>query len=286
MRIGLLIDPIDAGLTYRENIEKASDLGFKLVQLWYRDMVAESGGHPHTIMELLHRLGVQLKSLAAYMDILHPEMEWDALFKEIKGAVDFAAEARVRYVVTESGGVPGKLEEWDKLIARFSMLAEYAASRSVVLLVENGPGVLVNSCELMVRMMEEVGSQHLGINFDPANLVLVPDDVIHAVHSLGKHIRDTHAKDAILLSRDSDRSVPEEHIFAVPEGEDFIHMPDGASWVLPPVGEGDVPFAEYLSALDQLGFEGDLIIEFQGGGSREEAIVKSRDYLQSVLNDT
>jgi len=286
MRIGLLIDPIDPDLTYRENIKKASDLGFKVLQLWFRDMVSESGGHPDEIMELLQNLGLELKSLAAYMDILDPEREWNAIFGDIKEAVDFAAETRVKYVVTESGGVPGRLEEWDEMIGRFARLADYAASQSVVLLVENGPGVLVRSGELMVRMMDEIDSPHLGFNFDPANLMLVPDDVIQTVRMLGKHIRDTHAKDAILLTGGSERSVPEEHIFSIPEGEDFIHIPDGVRWVLPPVGDGDVPFNDYLKTLIQEGFDGDLIIEFQGGGSREEAIVRSKNYLQGLLNES
>ena len=285
MRIGLLIDPIDPDLTYRENIKKASDLGFKVLQLWFRDMVSESGGHPDEIMELLQNLGLELKSLAAYMDILDPEREWNAIFGDIKEAVDFAAETRVKYVVTESGGVPGRLEEWDEMIGRFARLADYAASQSVVLLVENGPGVLVRSGELMVRMMDEIDSPHLGFNFDPANLMLVPDDVIQTVRMLGKHIRDTHAKDAILLTGGSERSVPEEHIFSIPEGEEFIHIPDGVRWVLPPVGDGDVPFNDYLKTLIQEGFDGDLIIEFQGGGSREEAIVRSKNYLQGLLNE-
>ncbi len=286
MRIGLLIDPIDPDLTYRENIKKASDLGFKVLQLWFRDMVSESGGHPDEIMELLQNLGLELKSLAAYMDILDPEREWNAIFGDIKEAVDFAAETRVKYVVTESGGVPGRLEEWDEMIGRFARLADYAASQSVVLLVENGPGVLVRSGELMVRMMDEIDSPHLGFNFDPANLMLVPDDVIQTVRKLGKHIRDTHAKDAILLTGGSERSVPEEHIFSIPEGEEFIHIPDGVRWVLPPVGDGDVPFTDYLKTLIQEGFDGDLIIEFQGGGSREEAIVRSKNYLQGLLNES
>jgi sugar phosphate isomerase/epimerase len=49
------------------------------------------------------------------------------------------------------------------------------------------------------------------------------------------------------------------------------------------VGEGDVPFENYMDALAGIGFEGDLIIEFQGGGNREEAVVQSRGYLKRLL---
>ena len=39
MRIGLMMEPIDPGLSYRENLKKASQLGFEVVQLWYKDIV-------------------------------------------------------------------------------------------------------------------------------------------------------------------------------------------------------------------------------------------------------
>jgi sugar phosphate isomerase/epimerase len=284
MRIGLLIDPIDPDLSYGDNLTKAADLGFEVVQLWYRDMVSESRGNPADVVDLLKDLGLELKSLAAYTDVLDMKRKWDRIFDELKGAIDFASRAKVRFVVTESGGKPGRRERWDEMIGRFSKLVDYAASKDVILLVENGPGVLVNDIELMGRMMSDLDSPWVGINFDPANLVLIPDDVVRAVQLLGEHIRDTHAKDAILLPEGSKRSVPEEHVFRVPEGEEFIHMPKGVRWVLPPVGEGDVPFQGYVDALRGIGFEGDLIIEFQGGGNREEAIMKSRSYLKGLLS--
>jgi sugar phosphate isomerase/epimerase len=285
MRTGLLIDPIDPDLTYEDNLKRAADLGFQVVQLWYRDMVAETGGNPGEIVDLLAELGLELKSLAAYTDVLDPEREWNHILEELTGAMDFAAGAGVPFVVTESGGVPGQLHEWGKMIARFKELVACAAARDVIVLVENGPGVLVGGIDLMKRMMEELDSRHVGLNFDPANLVLVPEEVLLAVRELGPYIRDTHAKDGILLPPGSQREVPEEHIFSIPEGEEFIHIPEGMKWVLPPVGEGDVPFPEYLGALREVGFQGDLIIEFQGGGDREEAIVRSRRYIEGLLHE-
>ena len=193
------------------------------------------------------------------------------------------------------------LDEWGTLVERLREVVRAARGAGVTILVENGPGVLVSDTALMLRMMEEVGPESFGINFDPANLNLTPGDVVEAVEKLGAFIRDTHAKDSILLREGvggvgasagsvsggagpgAGRSVPEEHIFVIPEGEDFIHIPKGVRWALPPIGEGDVPFPEYLAALRRKGFGGDLIIEYQGGGDREYAIVSGREYLKRAL---
>jgi hypothetical protein len=43
------------------------------------------------------------------------------------------------------------------------------------------------------------------------------------------------------------------------------------------------PDLSYMDAPTGIGFEGDLIIEFQGGGNREEAVVQSRGYLKRLL---
>jgi len=278
MRVGLLIDPIDSKLGYEENLRKAAELGFKVVQLWFKDI--REG--PGDVMKTLDRLGLELKSLAAYTDILHPERPWEEIFGELKEAVDYASSNGIREVVTESGGVPGRMEGWNAMIERLSDLARYGGKRGVRILIENGPGVLVDGTGRMLQMIEQVG-EGIGINFDPANLNLVPDDVVEAVRLLGDSIVDTHAKDSILLEAGSNRTVDERHVFVMPEGEDFIHLPRDVKWVLPPVGEGDVPFPEYIAALENAGFGGDLIIEYQGGGNREEAIIQSRTFLENLL---
>ncbi|MGQ9617067.1 MAG: sugar phosphate isomerase/epimerase family protein [Spirochaetota bacterium] len=283
MRIGLLIDPFDTSLSYDGNLKKASDMGFSVLQLWYNDIISQGWQNPGRFIRMLGDLGLELKSIAAYTDLLDPKKPWREIFEWMKKVISYAAEAEVKFVVTESGGYPGGLESWDELLSRLSQLIDHGKLHGVTILIENGPGVLINNKELMIRLMKTLNSEYLGINFDPANLNLVPDDVIGAVKSLGSFIRDTHAKDSILFTAGSTRRIPEEHVFVMPEGEEFIHVPKGGKWVLPPVGEGDVPFEEYIYALKEVGFSGDLIIEYQGGGDREGAIIQSKNYLERIL---
>ena len=127
MRVGLLIDPIDPDLSYGDNLTRAADLGFEVVQLWYRDMVSESRGNPTDIVDLLKDLGLELKSLAAYTDILDPKRTWDQIFDELRGAIDFASRAKVRFVVTESGGEPGRVEAWSEMIGHCETISSSSA---------------------------------------------------------------------------------------------------------------------------------------------------------------
>ena len=116
MKIGLMIEPIDPGLSYIENLKKASDIGFEVVQLWYKDIVAQSGGDHKQFLKMLKSMGLELKSLGAYTDIIDPDIPRDTTMTNFKKIIDFASESDVRFVVTESGGIPGHLEGWDEMI--------------------------------------------------------------------------------------------------------------------------------------------------------------------------
>ncbi len=106
MRIGLMIEPLDPDLSYTENLKKASRLGFEVIQLWYKDIDEHSGGNEKKFLKMLKDLGLELKSLGAYTDIIDPDIPRDTAMANFKKVIDFASNAEVRFVVTESGGLP------------------------------------------------------------------------------------------------------------------------------------------------------------------------------------
>ena len=110
---------------------------------------------------------------------------------------------------------------------------------------------------------------------DPANLVMVTgDDPVQAVYNLRDYIVHTHAKDGIkLLDRDP------EVIYGVIE--DVIQ--EGEAFREVPLGEGDVPFVDYLRALEDIGYRGFLTIEREVGGDPAGDIALAAEFLRSQM---
>jgi len=84
------------------------------------------------------------------------------------------------------------------------------------------------------------------------------DDPVQAVFTLKDYIVHTHAKDGIKL-KDGDPEV----IYGVKQIEDVIRGEDFFREM--PLGQGKVPFPEYLAALEKIGYQGFLTIEREVG---------------------
>src|SRR5262249_18697261 len=91
-----------------------------------------------------------------------------------------------------------------------------------------------------------VGTSNLGINLDPANLILYgKGNPIDALDVIGPYIRNIHVKDG----------------FYPTDGE---HLGKEVT-----VGQGKVNFPLLLDGLKRLGFTGDLIIEREISGEEQ-----------------
>ena len=112
----------------------------------------------------------------------------------------------------------------------------------------------------------------MAVNLDPANLVMVTgDDPVQAVYNLKDYIVHTHAKDGIKLKDGNP-----EAIYGVIE--DVIQAGDFFKEV--PLGEGNVPFDNYLKALDDIGYKGFLTIEREVGENPAADIELAVNFLE------
>lgn len=89
----------------------------------------------------------------------------------------------------------------------------------------------------LVRLVEDVGPDVLGITFDSANVLVRCEDPIAAVHRAAPYIRSSHIRDAALLFR-----------------------PDGIVRLLAPVGEGVINWELFLAPL----LDHDLMLSIEG----------------------
>ena len=101
------------------------------------------------------------------------------------------------------------------------------------------------------------------------------DDPVRAVHTLKKYIVHTHAKDGRkLLDRNPEIIY---HVIAPQEpvtDKAFIEVP---------LGEGSVPFKEYLDALREIGFNGFLTIEREVGENPVADIRMAANFLRKFF---
>ncbi|MEA4870671.1 MAG: sugar phosphate isomerase/epimerase [Christensenella sp.] len=172
----------------------------------------------------------------------------------LKKVIDLGLELGCHVVTTHIGVVPKNRNHPRYAIMRAACaeIGAYAAKRGCSIAVETGPEPI----DVLSRFIDDCGPG-IGINYDPANIVMVTGvDPVEGVRIAGKRIVHTHAKDGKNL-------VPVD-------AESFYHgfAEGGLEWmqsqgvlIETPLGEGDVRWGEYLSALKETGYDGYLTIE-------------------------
>ena len=203
----------------------------------------------------------------------NPELNPE-LIETSKRILDMAKELGTDIVTTHIGVVPK-----DPAHPRYHImqdacgeLAEYADSLHAHFAVETGP----ETAQVLCAFLDSLHSTGVSVNLDPANLVMVTgDDPVQAVHTLKRYIVHTHAKDGRkLLDRDPEIIY---HVVAPQEpvtDQAFIEVP---------LGEGSVPFKEYLDALREIGYTGFLTIEREVGENPVADIRLAADYLRKFF---
>lgn len=173
----------------------------------------------------------------------------------LKRTVDLAASLDCNVVTTHIGRVPEDRESvrWANMLGACQEVGAYAARKGVTVAVETGP-------EPVERLMEFIGycPSGIGVNYDPANLVMVTrDDEVAGVYKAGSAIVHTHAKDG----RCNHYAGPEEVYGIFAEGGIEALNTVSTYFTETPLGSGDVRWREYLQALSNVGYKGYLTIE-------------------------
>jgi sugar phosphate isomerase/epimerase len=168
-------------------------------------------------------------------------------WERLKKSIDYAAEANVKIVCTHSGN-----GNWPLLEERLNDLCNYAFSRGCVIAIENSPLHLVKTTDDLMKLKRMV--KKIRFNLDPANLVSAGCEPVNAVNGLKKSIVHTHAKDCI---------------------ENRL--------VFTSLGKGDVNFQSYLKALKKIGYNGYLVLEYEGRGMPLKETKTGKLFLENCI---
>ena len=193
-----------------------------------------------------------------------------------KKIVDLAVDLGSGVVTTHIGVIPDDpgSATYRAMQEACRELGRYAASKGVWFAIETGP----ETADVLRRFLDSLGVKGIGVNLDPANLVMVTgDDPVAAVRTLAPYIVHTHAKDGRRL-QPCDRF--EVYGAFADGGFDTLVERMGTLFEETPLGEGAVDWPGYLAALREIGYNGFLTIEREVGANPEADIRKAVAFLK------
>lgn len=171
-----------------------------------------------------------------------PDDSWEQNRDLFIGAADVTVKLGVQYLSMHAGFVDESDAAYaKKFYDRIKCLADAAAKRSLILLLETGQ----ETAEELKHFLEELNHPAIGVNFDPANMILYDkSNPIEAVKVLAPWIKHIHIKDATRTKQ------------------------PGTWGAEVPWGDGEVQPEAFLNALSEVGFDGALAIEREAGDNR------------------
>lgn len=278
-KIGVIIDSFR--LPLKEALAEAVKCGAQGIQMY-----ATNGEHApenmnasrrREILDMVKSSGLCFSAICG--DLGHgfgnPETN-PADIEKSKRILELAKDLETDIVTTHIGVVPSDKnhERYKVMQEACASLAEFADSIGSHFAIETGP----ETSAVLKGFLDSLGSRGVGVNLDPANLVMVTgDDPVGAVHNLKDYIVHTHAKDGIKLA-DGNPEFLYGVLHPVPESYNGVQF-----YKEVPLGCGSVPFPEYLKALSEISYNGFLTIEREAGDTPTKDINIAADYLRSLI---
>jgi sugar phosphate isomerase/epimerase len=159
---------------------------------------------------------------------------------------DFAAGLGVPGIACHIGFVPENSADPDYIAVRdlVRRICDHAAAHGQTFALETGQ----EPAEVLLRFLADVDRPNLGINFDPANMILYgTGEPLEALRKLAPHVISVHCKDGDWPPK----NVP------------------GALGSERPLGQGAVGVDRFVQTLREIGFRGILNIEREGAAPGE-----------------
>jgi sugar phosphate isomerase/epimerase len=167
--------------------------------------------------------------------------------------------AGVPSITTHVGFIPENPSDSQYLgvVAALQDVARYCQSHDQQFWFETGQ----ETPTTLLRTIQDVGTDNLGVNLDPANLLMYGKaNPVDALDVIGRYVRGVHAKDGEYPT--NGRELGSER----------------------PLGEGRVNFPILIPRLKALGYTGAITIEREvSGAAQVEGIKKARRVLEPLL---
>ncbi len=283
MKIGMIVESLRCPL--ETGIPRARELGADGIQIYavspYLDMLNDSPDKLKILKETAEKNGLVFSAVCSDLGghgFSDPPGNPERIEKT-RRIMEASRIFNTHVLTTHIGVVPSDRNSklYAEVVETLQTVGALAADNGMVLAIETGP----ESPEQLNQFLLDVDHKNIGVNMDPANLVMVQNpDPAAAVRLLGKYIVHTHAKDGIHF-QDCD---PKRVYDAFAEGGfDQLVAETGELFREVELGKGQVDWNEYLKALREVGYDGFLTIEREVGSHPEKDIADAVRFLKSNL---
>ena len=255
LNVGVMIESFRLGV--RGGIEKAAEIGADGFQIY----VTDGEMHPDALtgtgrQDFLHfvaGLGLQISALCGDFGKPYTQVQGlDELIANMRKVIDLAVDLKTPIITTHIGVVdedPGAKS--NRIMAdALNSIGAYADERGVVFATETGP----ESGPVLAGFISSLKTDAVKANFDPANLAMKGFDVLEAVQALAPYIVHTHAKDGVQREDGTGQEVP--------------------------LGEGSVPWDEYIGMMTDIGYAGFYTIEREVGDDPARDVKMAMEFLR------
>lgn len=279
MKIGVILESFRK--EFKEAVKEAAKLGADGVQMYANTQTVHADMSGREIREVKKALDGEGLKVSALCGDFGCEMYYTrdkSLIDREKKIMGIAKELGTDIVTTHIGVVPEEKDcpQYESMREVCRELAKFADSMGGHFAVETGP----ERAQLLKDFLDGLDSRGVAVNLDPANLVMCAgDDPVSAVHILKDYIVHTHAKDGIMLKKTDTRTLYAPSFFGLQPSDWGEHIKEM------PLGEGNVPWAAYIAALREIGYDGYLTIERECGETPAEDIAKAVTFLKKYIGE-
>jgi sugar phosphate isomerase/epimerase len=282
LKIGVMVESFKAGL--EGGLAAAAKIGADGVQMY----ATEGPTHPDALnasarADLRRRIadmGLEFSAICGDFGGHGFQIAEDnpARIEDSRKVMDLALDLGCNVVTTHIGVVPAEKSHprYGVMAAACEELGRYGESAGATFAIETGPETALD----LRAFLDDISlPKGIGVNLDPANLVMVVgDDPVEAVCTLKDYIVHTHAKDGVRLAPCDPVEVYNAFAVGGVEGFDF-----GKYFNEVPLGSGAVDWDNYLKAFKEIGFEGFLTVEREVGDNPREDVEQAVRFLRKLL---
>jgi sugar phosphate isomerase/epimerase len=258
LRIGVRLESL--GLPLRRGLQEVERLGVTGVQVDAAGDLAPKALSQSGRREFCHLLRAHNLELTAVGCPLRHGLDTavgqEARIEHVRQVMNQSFDLGPRRVIVQAGRIPEDAADTRGRLLTEALLAlaHHGDRTGTVLAVETG----LETGQILRAFLDRFDSGGLGVNLDPANLLVNGFDPYESARALAGRVVHVHAQDARPAS------------------------PNRAGQLVP-LGQGDIDWLRYLSLLEEIDYHGWLVVEQEAGDNRLGGVATGVQLLRRLV---